>query len=275
MNGPFKLCVVQPCCALTFTSVVSRVASSPRPISKIPQFLIARFPPELNSIDITHRYLSILNPIKTALVAILRAYNTDMKRRPLLLGLLGAAAGSILPAEKSSAHADGSELLGLPAPRFDLKEWINSPPLEITDLRGKVVLVRWWTDGCPYCQATAPAICKLQRNYSGRGFQPIGIYHPKPPGDRDIRKVEAAAKEKRFEFPIGLDADWTALKRWWLTRDRDWTSVSFVLDRHGIIRYVHPGGEFHEGTQGGLEHHEGCQRDLHAIDAKISQLLAS
>jgi peroxiredoxin len=192
-----------------------------------------------------------------------------MKRRSLLLGLLGAPLRA-----KKLEHLDGSELVGRPAPRFDLKKWVNSPPLEIADLRGKVVLVRWWTKDCPFCEATAPALRKLQRDYAGRGFQTIGIYHPKPPGDWDMSRLEAATKEKEFTFPVALDADWTALNRWWLNQERDWTSVSFLLDRQGIIRYVHPGGEFHEGTEGGLERHETCRRDLHVIEAKISQLLA-
>jgi len=86
-----------------------------------------------------------------------------------------------------------------------------------------------------------------------------------------MSKLEAATKEKVFTFPVALDADWAALKRWWLNQERDWTSVSFLLDRQGIIRYVHPGGEFHDGTEGGLDRHESCQRDLHVIEAKISQ----
>jgi peroxiredoxin len=194
-----------------------------------------------------------------------------MNRRKLLLGAMGAMAVTRMKA--APKHAEGEELIGRLAPPLELKKWVNSPPLEITDLRGKVVLARWWTEGCPYCAATAPALLKLQREYGGQGLQVIGIYHPKPAGDWDLGKVERAAREKGFTFPVALDADWTALKRWWLTRDRDWTSVSFLLDRQGIIRYIHPGGEFHEDTQGGLPTHESCERDFHAIEAKIVELL--
>jgi hypothetical protein len=81
------------------------------------------------------------------------------------------------------------------------------------------------------------------------------------------------AEEKHFTFPIAVDGDWTALKRWWLTKDRDFTSVSFLVDQNGIIRYVHRGGEFHEGQQGGMPTHEACNRDMHFIQGEIEKLL--
>ncbi|MFL6354154.1 MAG: hypothetical protein ACJ74Z_20205 [Bryobacteraceae bacterium] len=65
-------------------------------------------------------------------------------------------------------------------------------------------------------------------------------------------------KKNILRFPIAVDGDWAALKRWWLTKDRDFTSVSFLVDRSGIIRYVHPGGEFHDGQQGGTPVHESA-----------------
>jgi peroxiredoxin len=169
--------------------------------------------------------------------------------------------------------AEGQELIGKPAPPLALKDWLNSNPLEMGDLRGKVVLLRWWTEGCPYCVATAPALVSLQRTYEPRGLQVIGVFHPKPPGKWMVEKARRAAEEKHFTFPIAVDCDWTALKRWWLTKERDFTSVSFLVDRNGIIRYVHPGGEFHEGQQGATPVHEACNRDMHFIQREIAKLL--
>ena len=189
-----------------------------------------------------------------------------MKRRELLLGALAAPFAS-------SLYGEGQELIGRSAPPLELQRWINSPPLEMKDLRGKVVLFRWWTEGCPFCAATAPALNKLQAKYGGQGLQVIGIYHPKPPGDWDIGKVKRAAQEKNFAFPVALDGDWTTLKRWWLSQERGFTSVSFLVDRGGVIRYVHPGGEFHEGDQGGTPTHQACQRDYRTIEAEIVEFV--
>ncbi len=203
-----------------------------------------------------------------------------MNRRDMLFGAFRAALVPVALQVKAKARErldgkerNGKELIGRPAPPLGLEHWIHSQPLEMNRLKGKVVLLRWWTGGCPLCEATAPALRKLQRDYENRGLQVIGIYHPKPPGDWDIAKLQAAAEEKQFTFPIALDADWSALKRWWLDRERDYTSVSFLVDRTGVIRYVHPGGEFHEGTQGSYASHETCNRDFRDIEGEIQKLL--
>lgn len=193
-----------------------------------------------------------------------------MERRKLL-GTVVASLAS-LGAAKLGLD-DGRELLGRPAPPLELDDWLGSRKLEMTDLRGKVVLLRWWTSGCELCEATAPALRRLQQKYESQGLQIIGVYHPKPPGSADMSVVEKAARQKQFTFPIALDARWSALRRWWLRRKRDYTSVSFLVDRKGNIRYVHAGGEFHEGGESAFERHESCNRDFRAIDAEISRLL--
>jgi len=182
-----------------------------------------------------------------------------------LLSVPGLQSGIMVAGE-------GQDRIGVAAPDLKLKYWLNSPPLEINELRGKVVLIRWWTDTCDLCAATAPALRKLQNEYGSQGFQVIGIFHPKPAGDWSVSRVQRAAARFQFSFPVALDGDWSALKRWWLNgAERSATSVSFVVDKHGVIRYVHPGGEFHE-SKGELDH-AVCERDFRAIEKTVSQLL--
>jgi peroxiredoxin len=167
----------------------------------------------------------------------------------------------------------GDDRLGLAAPPFELKNWLHSPPLEMQALRGKVVLVRWWTEGCPFCVATAPALRELDRKYGSRGLAVIGIFHLKPPGDWNTERMRRASDRLGLTFPVALDGDWSALRRWWPELEkRGWTSVSFVVDKKGVIRYVHPGGEFHEGGVGD-ENHARCDRDYKEIEQIISRLL--
>jgi hypothetical protein len=87
--------------------------------------------------------------------------------------------------------------------------------------------------------------------------------------------MENATRRFRFSFPVALDADWKALRRWWGDeKPLGWTSVSFVVDRAGTIRYVHPGGEYHMG--GGGPHwddHSTCDREYREIDQLIASLL--
>jgi len=167
----------------------------------------------------------------------------------------------------------GDDRLGLAAPPLQLEHWVNSPPLEMSTLRGKVVLIRWWTEGCPFCVATAPALREFDRKYASRGLRVIGIFHPKPPGDWSVDRMRAAGARLGLTFPLALDADWTALNRWWPDLEkRGWTSVSFLVDKRGIIRYLHPGGEYHDSDASDSDHAR-CDRDYKQIDQLIERLL--
>jgi peroxiredoxin len=183
--------------------------------------------------------------------------------------LLAAAYG---PSRASDVNGR-NDRPGIPAPRIGLDHWLHSKPLEMGQLRGKVVLLRWWTEGCPFCAATAPALRELDRKYGSRGLTVIGVFHPKPPGDRSLERARLASDLLGFTFPVALDADWTALGRWWPDLERrGWTSVSFVVDKSGIIRYVHPGGEFHSARRD-EESHARCDRDYRDIEQTIVRLL--
>jgi len=186
---------------------------------------------------------------------------------------MAAIFSLLIPLALFAATREGQELIGTPAPAFNLDHWVNSSRLELSDLKGKVLLVRWWTDTCELCAATAPALRKLQDEYGTKGFQVIGIFHPKPAGDWNLERVKRAAAHYQFTFPVADDGDWKALRRWWLNgTDRDYTSVSFIVDKHGVIRYVHPGGEYHESN--GASAHETCNADFKKIQAVIAELLA-
>ena len=155
--------------------------------------------------------------------------------------------------------------IGTKPPEWQVEHWLNSEPVSLQDLRGKVVLVRWWTaPGCPYCKATAPALNEFYREYRKRGLEVIGFYHHKSDEPLRVEEVKKYARQFGFKFPVAIDPEWRTLKRWWLdTGDRDFTSVSFLLDRKGVIRFVHPGGQYVKGEKAYAE-----------LKAKIEELLA-
>jgi peroxiredoxin len=123
--------------------------------------------------------------------------------------------------------------------------------------------VRWWTSGCPYCEATAPALREFDRAYRGRGLQVIGFYHHKGDEPLDLSVVDRTASTYGFTFPVAVDPEWRTLERWWQVRARarPFTSVSFVLDRRGTIRHVHPGGSYAPGTAD----HDAMQAAIEAL----------
>lgn len=178
-------------------------------------------------------------------------------------GMKGLILAGFLGCVALAARA-GQDCVGAPAPPLRLQHWLNSPPLEMTSLRGKVVLVRWWTDTCPFCAATAPALRELRQKYGSRGFVVIGVFHPKPAGDPSLDRMCRAAERLGFAFPVALDADWSALRRWWLDAgERDYTSVSFLIDKRGVIRYVQPGGEYHQLAAGqDAAGHQACSATI-------------
>jgi hypothetical protein len=63
-----------------------------------------------------------------------------------------------------------------------------------------------------------------------------------------VAKVRALADRYDFRFPVAIDPEWRTLKRWWLDDHAGWTSVSFLVDRRGVVRFVHTGGSFAPGS---------------------------
>jgi hypothetical protein len=119
------------------------------------------------------------------------------------------------------------------APSFDGLRWIGDPP----DLKGKVAVVRWWTSGCDLCKGSAPALTRL----AGKASM-VAVFHPKPPRDVADADVQAAAKAIGMPGALAVDRDWTVLDRWAAPAGRAFTSLTFLLDRKGKVRHVHPGG---------------------------------
>jgi peroxiredoxin len=150
---------------------------------------------------------------------------------------------------RAAQSSAGSELIGSTPPEWQATHWLNSKELTLAELRGKVVLVRWWTAGCPYCATTAPSLREFDRAYRDRGLVVVGFYHHKDEGPLDERLVDETSKKYGFLFPVAIDPDWTTLDRWWQPKEKErpFTSVSFLIDRRGAIRHIHPGGEYAKG----------------------------
>ncbi|MBA3462971.1 MAG: TlpA family protein disulfide reductase [Deltaproteobacteria bacterium] len=173
------------------------------------------------------------------------------------------------PAEREEkARVAVAAMIGTTPPEWQAERWMNSPPLELAKLRGSVVMVRWWTAGCPFCSTTAPALRAFDREYTPRGLRVIGMYHHKEDTPFEPKVYENTAKKYELTFPVAFDPEWRTLESW--LRDANgrevstgWTSVTFLLDKRGVIRHVHPGGSYVEGEPAHAE-----------LRAQIERLLA-
>jgi len=223
----------------------------------------AHAPPPSWSCAFTFAFTVHVGVVVVVLVVGKGAMLGDVSRALLLATLLLAVPAAAAP----WAPAEGASLLGTRAPALRGLKWLQGGPLSLETLRGKVVLIRFWTDGCPYCEKTAPALTSLDAKYRDKGLVVIGIHHPKEPSSDPVKGIHALG----LKFPVATDPDWQTVKAYGVgTTFTHFTSVSFLIDREGVIRFVHDGGEWHEG--GGADH-ERCNQAFDALVATLKRLL--
>jgi thiol-disulfide isomerase/thioredoxin len=166
-----------------------------------------------------------------------------MKHTTLLasaLALAIGAAGLTAATAKdpaSPARVEVAEVTGQ-APNFKgITNWLNSQPLNMGDLRGKVVMVNFWTYGCYNCVNTLPHVTKLHAKYKDKGLVIVGVHTPEFPFEKSLSNVQAALKRHGIEYPVAQDNDsatWTAY------RNRYWPA-QYIVDQSGKIVYTHAG----------------------------------
>jgi thiol-disulfide isomerase/thioredoxin len=134
-----------------------------------------------------------------------------------------------------------------PAPELrNVTQWINSEPLTMKKLRGKVVLVHFWTNGCFNCKNNYPHYKAWQQRYAGKDVVILGIHTPETTGERDIERIAKQADKYGLKFPIAVDNDRANWNAW---NNRVWPTV-YVVDRRGVVRYGWEGELTYNGAPG-------------------------
>jgi peroxiredoxin len=152
--------------------------------------------------------------------------------RIVVVGILLAAVGwaSLFAQEKKP-----------PAPAFPRgTRWVQSKPLQFEDLKGKVVVLHFWTYGCINCQRNYPVYKGWLKKYADKKMALIGVHTPEFPAERNIERVKARAKTNGLTFPIAIDNDGRIWRAW---GTRYWPTV-FLIDKKGFVRYYWQ-GELH------------------------------
>jgi len=146
--------------------------------------------------------------------------------------------------ETLPAHRGGQDLVGTQMPKLAFDRWLSGKDAEQSKESG-VTLYRWWTNTCPFCEASLPAVEKLRKKYGKRGLRVVAVYHPKPPRAVSDEEIKRLATRFGYDGVLAVDADWSVLGDFYLsTGRRRATSVSFLVDAAGVIRFVHPGPVF-------------------------------
>lgn len=144
----------------------------------------------------------------------------------LLAATLAAAQAAPLPIEPIQPSFDGAA------------GWVNSPPLSFAQLRGKVVLVDFWTYSCINCLRTLPWLRAWSQKYATRGLVVVGVHAPEFGFEKQSRNVSRAARDQQLGYPVVLDNEFAI---WRAFRNQAWPALYFV-DALGRVRH-HQFGE--------------------------------
>jgi thiol-disulfide isomerase/thioredoxin len=124
-------------------------------------------------------------------------------------------------------------------------EWLNSPPLTAPALRGKVVLVDFWTHTCINWLRTLPYVRAWAEKYRDQGLVVIGVHAPEFAFEKNIDNVRRAAKDLRVDYPIAVDNDHVL---WRAFNNQYWPALYFI-DAQGRVRHHHFGEGAYEQSE--------------------------
>jgi thiol-disulfide isomerase/thioredoxin len=159
-----------------------------------------------------------------------------MRTSSLVIGLAAMAVVVVvfLRHPPMQAGPDQPEKVQTAAPEFARStKWLQSKPLTLASLRGRVVVVHFWTFGCINCIHNYPAYKAWQEKYAGKDVTIVGIHTPEFKHEADVDEILARAKKAGLKFPIAVDNDSQNWKSW---KNRYWPTV-YLIDRKGRVRY--------------------------------------
>jgi len=145
-----------------------------------------------------------------------------------------------------------------PAPEFaGIEAWLNSKPLTMASLKGKVVLIDFWTYSCINCVRTLPYITKWDEQYRDKGLVIIGVHAPEFEFEKNKANVETAVQSHGIKYPVALDSN---LDTWTNFNNQYWPA-HYLINKDGQVVYTHFGEGHYAETENNI-------RALLGLDAK-------
>jgi thiol-disulfide isomerase/thioredoxin len=142
---------------------------------------------------------------------------------------------------------DGVTVPAVAAPEFpEGVQWVQGGPLNFADLRGRVTVLHFWTNGCINCIHNYPTYRAWQEKYADKEVTLVGVHTPEFRWEAPAERVRQKARANGLKFPIVLD---TGSRIWEAWGNRYWPSV-YLIDRQGRVRYRWE-GELHLDTAAG------------------------
>jgi cytochrome c biogenesis protein CcdA/thiol-disulfide isomerase/thioredoxin len=197
----------------------------------------------------------------TGLLTRLSFASTSHVEQSLIGALRGAGGTRVQGAPLAVAGKDATSAAGAPAaappvegelpPLTGATAWLNSAPLDGQQLRGKVVLIDFWTYSCINCLRTLPYLKAWYERYKDHGFVIIGVHAPEFAFEKDEANVRRAVSDLGIRYPVAIDNDYVI----WRAFDNQYWPAHYFIDAEGRIRGHHFG-------EGGYQESEELIREL-------------
>lgn len=156
---------------------------------------------------------------------------------PERLGATASLIGNSISSDSSVIESDAPV-----APEFTAGTWINSEPLTMKSLRGRVVVVEFWT-GCYNCRNTLPAVKRLHERYSDKGLTIVGVHSPEFDREKKIENVRREVASLGIRYPVVTDNDYET----WRAYNVEAWPTTMIIDKLGRVRFAHVGeGKYKE-----------------------------
>jgi len=167
----------------------------------------------------------------------------------LAIGLLFGHAATVQAGDSHVAGTNVADARRIAPEITGITNWLNSAPLKLNDLRGKVILVDFWTYGCINCVNTLPHVAKLQEKYNNKGLVIIGVHSPEFAFEKSTTNVAAAIKRHGITYPVAQDNDFAT---WNAYRNRFWPA-QYIIDKNGKIVFEHAGEDAYNEIEQTIE----------------------
>jgi cytochrome c biogenesis protein CcdA/thiol-disulfide isomerase/thioredoxin len=180
----------------------------------------------------------------------LPGYSTALQGSAKIRQQLGTLTGARpTPLAKCDANATGLVNCGK-APNFTgITTWLNTPggrALSLSQLRGKVVLVDFWTYSCINCQRTLPHVEAWYRQYAKDGLVVVGVHTPEFAFEHVVSNVRTQAAALGVHYPVAIDDNYGT----WNAYDNEYWPADYLVDAQGVVRHVHFGEGDYATTEG-------------------------
>ena len=191
-----------------------------------------------------HRQTLVFGSLLLIVVVALVATGYSTGQGPL--GVLSMAISRLTSGEQMIPSRRMMEETKAPAaPEISNGIWINSEPLTLKSLHGRVVLIEFWTFACYNCRNTLPALEKWDAQYRDKGLTIIGVHTPELDIERDIDQLRREVAGLGIKYPVVTDQDYSTWKAYGVEA---WPTL-FVLDKQGRVRWTHVGEGYYDETE--------------------------